>query len=70
MSPFNAFLIGQGLETLSLRLERHLENTRKVAEFLVAHPQVDSVRWASLPGDAAFERAQKYTCLLYTSRCV
>jgi O-acetylhomoserine (thiol)-lyase len=61
ISPFNAFLIAQGIETLSLRIERHLENAHKVAEFLGGHDQVESVRWASLPGDAAYERAQKYT---------
>ncbi|BDZ57576.1 bifunctional o-acetylhomoserine/o-acetylserine sulfhydrylase [Barrientosiimonas endolithica] len=59
-SAFDAFLIAQGLETLSLRVERHLENTRKVAEFLQGHDQVESVRWASLPGDDSYEQAQKY----------
>ncbi|WP_392425780.1 bifunctional o-acetylhomoserine/o-acetylserine sulfhydrylase [Barrientosiimonas humi] len=59
-SAFDAFLIAQGLETLSLRIERHLENTRKVAEFLQGHDQVESVRWASLPGDDSHEQAQKY----------
>ena len=59
-SAFDAFLIAQGLETLSLRIERHLENTRKVAEFLQGHDQVESVRWASLPGDDSYEQAQKY----------
>jgi O-acetylhomoserine (thiol)-lyase len=61
VSPFNAFLIAQGVETLSLRLDRHLENTRAVAEFLAGHEQVEWVRWASLPGDPSFETAQKYT---------
>mgnify|MGYP002364000993 FL=1 len=60
ISPFNAFLINQGIETLSLRVERHLENTRKVAEFLKAHPQVESVRWASLPDSPEYAKAQKY----------
>ncbi|MBP6996644.1 MAG: bifunctional o-acetylhomoserine/o-acetylserine sulfhydrylase [Phycicoccus sp.] len=60
VSPFNAFLIAQGVETLSLRVERHIDNARKVAEFLVAHPQVESVRWASLPDDPAYARASKY----------
>lgn len=59
-SAFDAFLIAQGLETLSLRVERHLENTRKVAEFLQGHDQVEAVRWASLPGDENYERASKY----------
>lgn len=48
ISPFNAFLIGQGLETLPLRMDRHLENARKVAEFLEADDRVQSVTWASL----------------------
>ncbi|MDR2748162.1 MAG: PLP-dependent transferase, partial [Treponema sp.] len=43
LSPFNAFLFLQGLETLSLRVERHLENTRKTLDFLVSHPQVAKV---------------------------
>jgi len=61
VAPFNAFLIAQGIETLSLRIDRHLENTRAVAEFLQGHEQVESVRWASLPGDDNYELAQKYT---------
>ncbi|MDO5502546.1 MAG: bifunctional o-acetylhomoserine/o-acetylserine sulfhydrylase [Actinomycetia bacterium] len=60
ISPFNAFLIAQGLETLSLRIERHLENARKVAEFLEGHDQVESVTWASLPSHASHETAQRY----------
>ena len=49
ISPFNAFLLLQGLETLSLRLERHAENTKKVVEFLASHPQVEAVSHPSLP---------------------
>ena len=49
LSPFAAFLLLQGVETLSLRLERHAENTRKVVEFLVNHPQVERVNHPSLP---------------------
>ena len=60
VSPFNAFLIGQGIETLSLRLDRHLANTRSVAEFLDRHGQVEFVRWASLPSSDNYELAQKY----------
>ena len=60
-SPFNAFLVAQGLETLSLRVERHLENARAVAEHLHGHAQVTSVRWASLPDDPFHDLAQKYT---------
>ncbi|WP_114203093.1 bifunctional o-acetylhomoserine/o-acetylserine sulfhydrylase [Janibacter anophelis] len=61
ISPFNAFLIGQGIETLSLRMERHLANTAKVADFLGGHAQVDKVTWASLPSSASHEQATKYT---------
>lgn len=60
-SAFDAFLIGQGLETLSLRIERHLENTRKVVDFLQKHDQVESVIWASLPDSPSYATAQKYT---------
>lgn len=49
ISPFNAFLLLQGIETLSLRMERHAENTRRVVEFLSAHPQVERVNHPSLP---------------------
>ena len=49
ISPFNAWLLLQGLETLSLRLDRHAENTKKVVEFLAAHPQVEKVNHPSLP---------------------
>jgi len=60
LSPFNAFLIAQGVETLSLRMERHLANARRVAEFLAGHDQVDAVRWASLDDDPGKARADKY----------
>lgn len=59
ISPFNAFLLLQGVETLSLRLERHAENTRKVVEFLSKHPKVEKVNHPSLPGHpdhALYER--------------
>ena len=49
ISPFNAFLLLQGVETLSLRLERHAENTKKVVEYLANHPQVEKVNHPSLP---------------------
>ncbi len=49
ISPFNAFLLLQGVETLSLRLERHAENTKKVVEYLAKHPQVERVNHPSLP---------------------
>ena len=61
ISPFNAFLVGQGIETLSLRIERHLANTRAVADYLLGHEGVESVRWASLPDDPNHALAQKYT---------
>ena len=60
-SPFNAFLIAQGLETLSLRVERHVENTHKVAEYLSSQDQVERIHWASLPTSPYYELAQKYT---------
>ena len=60
ISPFNAFLIGQGIETLSLRVERHIANTHKVAEYLQGHDSVESVRWASLPDDPNYAKAKKY----------
>ena len=59
LSPFNAFLLLQGVETLSLRLERHAENTRKVVEFLTNHPQVEKVNHPSLsdhPDHALYEK--------------
>lgn len=58
-SPFNAFLIAQGIETLSLRVERHVENAQKVAEFLESHPQVEKVNYAGLPSSPWYERGQK-----------
>lgn len=57
ISPFNAFLILQGLETLSLRMERHWSNTQRVAEYLLAHPQVTSVSYAGLPESPWHARA-------------
>ena len=49
ISPFNAFLLLQGVETLSLRVERHAENTKKIVEYLANHPQVEKVNHPSLP---------------------
>ncbi len=60
LSPFNAFLILQGIETLSLRMERHCENAQKVAEFLEAHEQVSWVNFAGLPSHPDNAMAQKY----------
>ncbi|MBJ8347393.1 bifunctional o-acetylhomoserine/o-acetylserine sulfhydrylase [Antrihabitans sp. YC2-6] len=59
ISPFNAFLISQGIETLSLRIERHVENALKVAEFLEAHPDVTSVAYAGLPSSPWYERGKQ-----------
>jgi O-acetylhomoserine (thiol)-lyase len=62
-APFNAFLIAQGLETLSLRIERHVSNAQKVAEFLEARDEVESVNYAGLPSSPWFERGKKYAPL-------
>jgi O-acetylhomoserine (thiol)-lyase len=58
-SPFNAFLVAQGLETLSLRMERHVANAQRVAEFLAHHGDVVSVNYAGLPGSPWYERGKK-----------
>ncbi len=60
LSPFNAWLLLQGLETLGIRVERHVANAQAVAEFLSGHPRVESVSYPGLPGDPAHERARKY----------
>ena len=60
LSPFNAFLLLQGIETLSLRLERHAENTKKVVEFLAAHPQVEKVNHPSISDHPDHALYQKY----------
>ncbi|CNB64106.1 O-acetylhomoserine aminocarboxypropyltransferase [Yersinia frederiksenii] len=60
LSPFNAFLILQGLETLALRMERHTENALKVAHYLNNHPQVSWVKYAGLPDHPEHELAQRY----------
>ena len=60
ISPFNAFLLLQGTETLSLRLERHAENTKKVVEFLVNHPKVAKVNHPSLPDHPDHALYEKY----------
>ncbi|WP_406819142.1 bifunctional O-acetylhomoserine aminocarboxypropyltransferase/cysteine synthase [Pseudomonas sp. KnCO4] len=61
LSPFNAFLILQGLETLALRMERHTENALKVARYLQAHEQVAWVKYAGLPDHPEHALAQRYT---------
>ena len=60
ISPFNAFLLLQGVETLSLRLDRHAENTKKVVEFLANHPQVEKVNHPSLPEHPDHALFEKY----------
>lgn len=60
LSPFNTFLILQGLETLSLRMERHCENAQKVAEYLQQHPQVAWVKFAGLKDNPEYHLAQRY----------
>ncbi len=60
ISPFNAFLLLQGVETLSLRLERHAENTKKVVEYLSNHPLVEKVNHPSLPDHPDHELYEKY----------
>ncbi|SHM46821.1 O-acetylhomoserine sulfhydrylase [Caldanaerovirga acetigignens] len=60
ISPFNAFLLLQGLETLHLRMQRHVENAKKAAEFLKNHPKVAWVNYPSLPDSPYYTLAQKY----------
>lgn len=60
ISPFNAFLLLQGVETLSLRLDRHVENTKKVVEFLKNHPKVEKVNHPSLPEHPDHALYEKY----------
>ena len=60
ISPFNAFLILQGVETLSLRVERHVENTKKVIEYLSAHPQVTKINHPALPDHPQHALYEKY----------
>ena len=60
LSPMNAFLLLQGIETLPLRMERHCENAIAVAKYLQQHPKVEWVNYAGLEGDKYFDLAQKY----------
>ncbi len=60
LSPFNAFLLLQGVETLSLRLERHAENAKKVVDFLANHPKVAKVNHPSLPDHPNYDLYKKY----------
>ncbi|WP_372775395.1 O-acetylhomoserine aminocarboxypropyltransferase/cysteine synthase family protein [Mangrovibacterium sp.] len=60
ISPFNSFLLLQGLETLSLRMDRHVENAQKLAEWLENHPKVESVNYPGLKSSPSYELAKKY----------
>ena len=60
LSPFNSFLLLQGLETLHIRMERHSENASKVAEYLAAHPKVSWVNYPGLKTHPSYETARKY----------
>lgn len=60
LSPFDAFLLLQGLETLSLRVERHVSNALKIVEYLAAHPQVEAVHHPSQPGEPGHSLYKKY----------
>ena len=59
-APMNAWLLGMGMETLPLRMDKHCANAMAVAQFLQSHPQVSWVRYAGLPGDKYYELGQKY----------
>lgn len=61
LSPFNAFMILTGIETLALRMQRHVDNTKVITEWLSQHPAVSWVSYASLPGDRHHNLARKYT---------
>ena len=60
LSPFNSFLLLQGLETLSLRVERHVQNAEKIVDFLVNHPKVEKVNYPKLPESPYHALAEKY----------
>ena len=60
LSPLSAFLLLQGIETVALRVERHVENGRKVAEFLRDDPRVEWVEYAGFPESPYYALAQKY----------
>ncbi|MGA9041483.1 MAG: O-acetylhomoserine aminocarboxypropyltransferase/cysteine synthase family protein [Terriglobales bacterium] len=66
LSPFNGFLFLQGIETLALRVERHVENARKVAEYLRDHPRVEWVNYVGFPDNPLYAMAERY---LGSKRC-
>merc|ERR1719163_2659286 len=61
LSPFNAFLVSMGMETLPLRMEKHCHNAQKVAEFLHDHPKINSVSYSGLKSNKYHPLVQKYT---------
>ena len=61
ISPFNSFLFLQGIETLGMRMDRHISNTVAVAQYLEKHPAVEWVKYPSLPSSPYYKLAQKYT---------
>jgi len=61
ISPFNSFLILQGIETLALRMERHCDNAIKVVDYLKSHPKVAWINFAGLPESRYYQLAKKYT---------
>ena len=63
IAPASAWQLIQGIETLSLRIERHVQNAKAVAQWLEAHPDVSSVSWAGLPSSPWFEAGKKYAPL-------
>ena len=69
MSPHTAWLILQGIETLPLRMARHVANTRKVVEFLAAHPMVASVGYPELEGASRAMRWRSGCCRAAAARC-
>jgi O-acetylhomoserine (thiol)-lyase len=60
LSPLSAFLLMQGIETLHVRMDRHVQNARRVAEFLAAHPRVQWVNWPGLRSSPYYDLARKY----------
>ena len=60
ISPFNSFQLIQGLETLSLRVQRHVDNTLEIARWLEKHPQVEKVNYPGLESSPSYENAKKY----------
>src|SRR5207302_9639190 len=62
LSPFSAFLLLQGIETVALRVDRHVENGRRVAEFLRNDPRVEWVNYTGFADNVCYALAQKYLC--------